>query len=133
MTSTLRTLLIVVTAISLCHSSLAAKIRKEPKWDAGDLEVLENKTDEFVAALLNCRDLVSLNIAVVKGNKTLLTKGYGTADLTTGRPVTKTTLFGVASLSKAFAATLLGQVLHDHRYKHWLKLQCICKRNTLCF
>ena len=73
----------------------------------------EQRIDDFVDALLVCRDLVSLNLAVVKGNETLISKGYGVANFETGANVTNETLYGLASLSKAFAATLLGHVLES--------------------
>ena len=73
----------------------------------------ETKVDEVVAALLECRDVISLSLAVVHNNQTMLTKAYGPANLVSGVNSTETTLFNIASLSKAFAATLLGAVLKE--------------------
>ena len=63
--------------------------------------------------LLSCREIVGLNLAVVRGNDTLLTKGYGSASLAQSKAVNERTLFSIASLSKAFASTLLGIVLAE--------------------
>ena len=73
----------------------------------------ETKVDEVVAALLECREVISLSLAVVHNNQTMLTKAYGPANLVSGVNSTETTLFNIASLSKAFAATLLGAVLKE--------------------
>ena len=43
-------------------------------------------------------------LAVVKGNKTVYAKGYGSANLEYGIPITPSTVFHVASVSKQFTA-----------------------------
>ena len=101
-------LLLIITAQAFLSESAES-------GDVTHRNRLEASVDSFVESLLSSRDVLGLNIAIVKGNETLLAKGYGVADLDTGRPVTNTTLFGLASLSKAFAATLLGKVFDDHR------------------
>ena len=52
-----------------------------------------------------------VSVAVVKDGKVLMTKGYGIRDVSTKAPVTDHTLFGIASMSKAFCATLLVKLL----------------------
>ena len=71
----------------------------------------EDLIDAFVEETLTCRDIVGMNLAVIRGNETLLAKGYGIADIDQQIPVDNATIFGIASLSKAFAATLLGVLL----------------------
>ena len=56
-----------------------------------------------------------MNLAVVYGGETVYTQGYGVKDRVTNASVTNDTFFGIASLSKAFTATLLGKLLHDHK------------------
>ena len=48
-----------------------------------------------------------ISVSVVKDGQIVMAKGYGVADITTKRPVTNQTLFEIASMSKAFGATLL--------------------------
>ncbi|XP_062615287.1 gigasin-6-like [Saccostrea cucullata] len=68
--------------------------------------VLGNKL--YMRLVFECRNLTpGLTISVVKDGKVLMAKGYGVADITTKRPVTNQTLFEIASMSKAFGATLL--------------------------
>ena len=44
----------------------------------------------------------------------VFSKGYGVTDLTSRKPVTVDTLFGIASISKSFAATLLVKLLMEN-------------------
>jgi beta-lactamase class C len=75
---------------------------------------LEEVIDEFVTEILQCREIVGLNLVVVQGEKTKIAKGYGFADLGHPTEVDETTLFGIASLTKGFAATLLGILIDEH-------------------
>ncbi|XP_061172984.1 gigasin-6-like isoform X2 [Saccostrea echinata] len=55
-----------------------------------------------------------LTISIVKDGKLFFAKGYGVTDTTSNAPVTNETLFQIASMSKAFAATLLVKQLHQY-------------------
>lgn len=59
--------------------------------------------------------VTGLATAIVHGNDVLLERGIGLADVRTGEPVTPTTVFRIASLSKAFASALAGLLVHDGR------------------
>jgi beta-lactamase class C len=64
-------------------------------------------------------NLVSgLAVAVVKDDKVLLQRGIGYADAAAQTPITTDTVFRLASLSKAFAATMTG-LLVDDGYLSW--------------
>ncbi|XP_061174525.1 uncharacterized protein LOC133183606 [Saccostrea echinata] len=68
----------------------------------------EQKVDGILKKVFECRNLTpGLTISVVKDGKVLMANGYGVTDVTTKRPVTNQTLFEIASMSKAFGATLL--------------------------
>ena len=58
---------------------------------------------------------VGMNLAVVFQGETVYTQGYGVIDRKDNETVTNDTFFGIASLTKAFTATLLGQLLHRHK------------------
>jgi len=102
--------------------SLFAGIGSSPLYNAEDETSrtdfpgtdLESRVDEMVEAILGCRNIRGLTLAVVKGNSTLLTKGYGYVDHNSTQKADEQTLFGIASLTKAFTATLLGQILKEH-------------------
>ncbi|XP_011449649.3 uncharacterized protein [Magallana gigas] len=84
---------------------------------ASDLNY-ENTVDPVITQAMQCRPRIpGLSIAVVKDGKTLLSKGYGLADLQNGAPVTEFTLFRLASITKAVSATLLVKLL-QHSSNH---------------
>ena len=51
-----------------------------------------------------------VSIAVVHGQETVWTKGFGVADIATGAPATADTVYAVGSITKLFTATLLMQL-----------------------
>ena len=53
--------------------------------------------------------------AIVSGRKVLLEKSIGLADVRTGEPVKPTTVFRIASLSKAFSSALATLLVRDGR------------------
>ena len=74
-------------------------------------EQLEQDLDNFVPEMMRCRKLSGLNVAAVRGTETLVAKAYGYVDMDTKINATEQTLFGIASLSKAFTSALLGKVM----------------------
>lgn len=83
--------------------------------------------------MLACRPLTpGVTIGVVKDGKILMAKGYGVADVSTNRPVTNETLFEIASMSKAFGATLLmKQIGRSVKYAHLFRMLFIRYKKTL--
>lgn len=72
----------------------------------------EDNLEAFIDASMECDHIPGMALTVVKGDE-VLTKGYGVADLSTGRTVDEHTVFNVASITKSFTATLLGILLHE--------------------
>lgn len=72
-----------------------------------DLGRFEQKVSDFVEAGLKCHNNPGLSLSVVKSGRIILAKGFGHKATDKLEPVTNETLFGIASLSKAFAATLI--------------------------
>ncbi|KAL3866263.1 hypothetical protein ACJMK2_043577 [Sinanodonta woodiana] len=89
----------------------------------------EAKVDSVINKALECRKNKNpgLSVAVVKGGKVLLAKGYGFSDVSTGRRASNTTNFAVASNSKAFAATLMLKQLHDRNMSIYTHVADIIK------
>ncbi len=56
--------------------------------------------------------VTGLSMSVVRNGHTVLTEGFGFADIESGVSATKDTQFCLASLTKAFTATLLGDILN---------------------
>ena len=80
-------------------------------------EAVENiqlaELDETLQRAMSSGDFVGLSVAVVRGNETIFIKSYGETSVEDGTPVTPDTLFRIASLSKAFASTLVGIAVTD--------------------
>jgi CubicO group peptidase (beta-lactamase class C family) len=61
--------------------------------------------DEFCAKALAEHGCASVSLAVAQGDKLVLTRAYGLADVAGQRPATPETVYGLASITKAFTAT----------------------------
>lgn len=82
-----------------------------PALDAGALQA---HLDAVVPALMRERHLPGAVVVAVQRGQVVISRGYGVADLRTGRPVDpETTLFRVASVSKLFTATALMQLVEE--------------------
>lgn len=69
---------------------------------------------ERLAGELAARErLPGLALAIVQNGKVVVLRGYGVADSSTGEPIGTDTVFRLASLSKAFAATVSAQLVEE--------------------
>ena len=69
--------------------------------------------DSLTELVLKTFNVSGIAVGVVKDGKLIHAKGYGVANLATGKKVDENTLFGVASNSKAMTAALLGQLVDE--------------------
>jgi len=76
------------------------------------------KIDSIVALTMKTFNVPGISVGVVKDGKLIHAKGYGIANLRTGKKVDENTLFGVASNSKAFTAAALGMLV-DEKKINW--------------
>ncbi|HEY9401545.1 MAG TPA: serine hydrolase domain-containing protein [Pyrinomonadaceae bacterium] len=70
----------------------------------GTAPALEAAVDEIAAAALGERNIPGLSIAVARGGRTVLAKGYGFADLEGRVPAAPDTVYQIGSVSKQFTA-----------------------------
>jgi CubicO group peptidase (beta-lactamase class C family) len=76
-----------------------------------DARDLERFVDSVVTAHLARTHLPGAAFAFVQGGRTLVLKGYGVADVASGRRVSaESTIFRIGSISKVFTATALVQL-----------------------
>jgi len=68
------------------------------------------KIDAFAKAALDDHKAVGLAVAVARGDKLLVAKGYGFADLEHKTPVTADTVFRIGSITKQFTAVAILQL-----------------------
>ena len=82
---------------------------------SAEIFTLEQELDiqKYVENVLDCRNIPGVVLSVVKGDETW-SRGYGTADLESGRQVDNSTVFAIGSLGKAFTMTLLGHFLQQY-------------------
>jgi CubicO group peptidase (beta-lactamase class C family) len=73
--------------------------------------------DDYVAKALHEWEVPGLAVAVVKGDRVVLEKGYGVRKLGESKPVTQRTLFAIASCSKAFTAAAVAMLVDEGKIK----------------
>ncbi|XP_013418181.1 uncharacterized protein LOC106179194 [Lingula anatina] len=77
---------------------------------------MEERIDDLINASMACFNAPALTLAVVQGGQSVIAKSYGVMDRESNQPVSNNTLFNIASLTKAFAATTLVKVMEDKGY-----------------
>jgi CubicO group peptidase (beta-lactamase class C family) len=108
-----RVLLLLFTLGVLCQSTLMSARQGPPSLTAADLTVF---FDGLIPAELQRADIAGATVAVVKDGALLVAKGYGYADVETGKPVVAdTTLFRPGSISKLFVWTAVMQLVEQGR------------------
>ncbi|MCX4744395.1 beta-lactamase family protein [Kitasatospora sp. NBC_01287] len=70
----------------------------------GELGTLDT-LDEFCTKTLAEHGCASVSLAVAEHGELVLTRAYGSADVATQQPATPETVYGLASITKAFTAT----------------------------
>ena len=83
-----------------------------------DLEVRLRGLDSFVRKRMKDWRVHGCAVGIVKGDRVVHAKGYGTADVERGLPVTDRTSFYTASFGKTFTATLAA-ILVDEGKVEW--------------
>lgn len=96
--------LAVATIVSLISVTSFASTRQTTE--------LQLRLDTLIPAKMQALHIPGVAISVVKDGRVWLAKGYGVADLETGRPIDgERTGFRIASLSKLFTATAVMQLV----------------------
>ena len=73
--------------------------------------------DDFIEETIRCRNIPGLNIVLIKNGRVVYKRGYGVKNTETNDPVDPhgSTVFCVASNTKAFTATLLAKLLKQSK------------------
>jgi len=76
----------------------------------------ERLLDAVVQEAQELGDIPGLALSIVNRStmSVLIAKGYGVADVSSGRPMTADTLMPIASTSKAFTSALLALIMQKH-------------------
>ncbi len=89
-----------------------------PRKGIADISVSARQVQRLAEQLVTQKKLPGLAIAIVQNGKVVSMQGYGVTGAPGGQPVTTDTVFRLASLSKAFAATLSAQLVAEDAM-HW--------------
>lgn len=73
--------------------------------------------DEYVAQAVEDFELPGLSIAIVKDGEVVMSKAYGYKNTQTGEKLNTSSLFNIASCSKAFTAACLAKLVEDGKLK----------------
>jgi len=73
--------------------------------------------NKYYQKLLDTYDVPGLAVAIVKKDSIILQNGYGYLNIDNQHKVDKTTLFGIASLSKTFTAGLVAKAVAEEKLK----------------
>ena len=107
MSSLARLLAMVVAVEAACAGGRVA----EPP--AGNLSEFETRLEGLRAT----SHIPAISAAIAKGQRIVWSRGFGTADLTTSRPASDTTVYHLASLTKPFASTVILQLVDEGKVK----------------
>jgi CubicO group peptidase (beta-lactamase class C family) len=99
-------LLAAIAATVPCSASAAAGTHNDPK--------LEAATDAYLAPLIDL-DLFQGAVLIARGDRVVLEKGYGFANVELGVRNTSAQVFRIASLSKPFTEVALGRLVEEKR------------------
>ena len=109
-------LLLIFGSRGTCKEVLAGnppvQIYDNPQADI-DPEKLESFLDEFIPEQMEISHVPGLVIVVVHGERVLLSKGYGYADLENGILMTPQTAIRAGSVSKSLTATTVIQLVEQ--------------------
>jgi beta-lactamase class C len=78
-----------------------------------DITPAAREIEQLAGLVVAQRQLPGLALAIVQDDRVISLRGYGVTDTKGGEPVTPDTVFRLASLSKAFAATLSSQLVQE--------------------
>ena len=98
-----RATLLALLAVSVVSSSASAQ-RPSPA-------ALQRTVDSLVAAALTGGPMAAMSVAVVRGSDTLVSRGYGLADVENDVPATPGTVYRIGSITKQFTAAIGFQSL----------------------
>lgn len=133
-------LLVLVSFTNIFSNSQAQSGNQIPAFVSDSL-------DKYIEREMKRWQVPGLAIAIVNGQNTIVSKGYGVKDIKTGEKVDENTLFQIASNSKAFTGTALAWLHYEKRidldekvikYMPWFKLflpeytQLVTVRDLLC-
>jgi len=112
-----KVILLIIAACTVMFMSFSCTQPKEQS--PGDIiedalgSELETKLEPLIKEVIEAYDLPGLAIGIVKEGKVAYARGFGYKNTDTREPITTTTLFHMASISKPFVATAIMQLVEQ--------------------
>jgi CubicO group peptidase (beta-lactamase class C family) len=107
-----KNIFIIITGLVLLTESIGCKKQSIPDpVSAVSIADFETRLD----SLRKGANIPGLVAGIIKGGQTIWTKNYGYADLQKNIPVTNSTIFHLASLTKTFASTVIIQLVNENK------------------
>ncbi len=113
----LKTILIIAAVVAIIFMCFACTRSQEQS--GGDIiegtlgSEIETKLEPIIKDVIEAHALPGLAIGIVNENKIVYAKGFGYKHIDTREPITATTLFHMASISKPFVATAVMQLVEQ--------------------
>ncbi|TMU56610.1 serine hydrolase domain-containing protein [Flagellimonas algicola] len=98
-------LIVCIVGLTQCKPS--------PEKPSQDLNLMVSKLDSLGKSILEGGGVVGFSVAIMKGNDTLFNRGFGFTDTTRTQPVTNSTRFKIASISKLLGSTLVMKLVEE--------------------
>ncbi len=76
---------------------------------------LDDHFSPFIQGVIRSHELPGLAIGIVAENEIVYARGFGVKSVATRAPISMTTLFHMASISKPFVATAIMQLVEQGR------------------
>lgn len=105
--STTEAALFVVCLVSAASLARAQESSPRPETDK------TKAVDEYVGQVMKKRHIPGVSIAVLKGGKVVMAKGYGLANVELNVPAAEETVYQLASVTKTFTATAVMLLVRD--------------------
>jgi CubicO group peptidase (beta-lactamase class C family) len=103
--------LMAVVFMVCCGSKSEISSRNVIQGETG--AQLDTKLTPFIEQVMQAYDLPGFAVGIVKDNEVVYARGFGYKNIGTKEPVTTTTLFHMASISKPFVATAVMQLVEQ--------------------
>ena len=115
----------VLLAIALTVTLGLAALAQQPSSTPANVELAQSRVDRLFAQW-DKPDTPGCALAVIKDGQAIYKRGYGTANLDYGVPISSQSVFNIASTSKQFTATSVallarqGKISLDDDIRKWL-------------
>lgn len=109
----LRFLAVVITAVLTVNCGKESKKSTDSIIQGEAGTQFDTKLTSFIEEVMQAFDLPGFSVGLVKDNEIVYARGFGYKNIDTKEPVTTTTLFHMASVSKPFVATAIMQLVEQ--------------------